>query len=213
MTTLPRRLPLAVLALLVVSSGCLGALTGDEPLSFSASEATIDESALADSGYEHQETRELKLNRTFEVGGQSRQVEVTNWVASYAKSVEIPTVGRQQAAAVAVLSTPEVNVLGQTFNPVGQLSDAELVERVVSQQASVENVEQVGSTEITVLGETAEVTKFSATITVDGQQVDGHVHVGKVTHDGDVVVVAGLYPQLLSDEEGTVLELMEAVEH
>jgi hypothetical protein len=206
-------LPLALLALLVVSSGCLGALVGDEPLSFAASKATVDDAALANTGYEHQETRKLELNRTFEVGGESRQVEVTNWAAVYTKSIEIDGVGEQQAATVAVLSTPEVNVLGRTINPVGEMDNDELVERVISEQGNVRNIEEVGSTTVTILGEETEVTKFSATITVDGQEVDGYVHLGKVTHDGDIVLVAGMYPRQLSGEEETVLELMGAVEH
>ena len=212
MTTLPRRVPLAVLALLVLSSGCLGALVGDEPLAFTASKATIGDDALADSGYEHDETQKLSLNRTVEAGGQSRQVEVTNWAAVYTKSIEIAGI-EQQAAAVAVLSTPEVNVLGQTFNPVGQMDNAELVERVVSQQGQVRDVKEVGTSEITMLGETVEVTKFSATIEMNGQEVDGYVHIGQVTHDGDIVLVAGMYAKQLSGEEETVLELMSAVEH
>ena len=213
MTTLPRRVPLAILALMVLSSGCLGALVGNEPLAFSASEAKIGDDALANSGYEHEETQKLELNRTVEAGGQSRQVEVTNWAALYTKSIEIEGMGEQQAAALAVFSTPEVNVLGQTFNPVGQMDNAELIERVVSQQGSVDDIQEVGTDEITMLGETVEVTKFSATIQMDGQEVDGYVHIGQVTHDGDIVLVAGMYPQQLPDEEETILELMSAVEH
>lgn len=213
MTTLPRRVPLAVLALLVLSSGCLGALVGNEPLAFSASEATIGDDALAGSGYEHDETQKLELNRTVEAGGQSRQVEVTNWAAVYTKSIEIEGIGEQQLAALAVLSTPEVNVLGQTFNPVGQMDNGELIEQVVSQQGSVRDIEEVGTSEITMLGETAEVTKFSATIEIDGQEVDGYVHIGQVTHDGDIVLVAGMYPKELSNEEENIFELMSAVEH
>lgn len=213
MTTLLRRLPLVLLAVLVLSSGCLGVLVGDEPLAFTASKATIDDGALADSGYEHEETKKLELNREVEVGGESRDVEVTNWVAVYTKSVEIEGVGEQQAAAVAVLSTPEVNVLGQTFNPVREMDNAELVERVVSEHTNVRNIEKVGSSTVTILGEETEVTKFSATIEVDGQEVDGYVHLGKVTHDGDIVLITGLYPEELSGEEENVLELMSAVEH
>lgn len=213
MTTLPRRLPLAVLALLVLSSGCLGALVGDEPLAFSASKATIGDDALSGSGYEHQETRKLELNRTVEVGGESRQVEVTNWAAVYTKSIEIEGVGEQQAAAVAVLSTPEVNVLGQTFNPVAKMDNAELVEQVVSRQGSVRDIKKVGSTQVTILGESVEVTKFEGTIVMDGQEIDGYVHIGQVSHDGDIVLVAGMYPKQLDGEEENVLELMGSVEH
>lgn len=213
MTTLRRRLSLILLTALVISSGCMGALVGDEPLSFTSTEATIADDALSGTGYEHDDTQKLEFNRTFEVGGQSRQVEATSWVTTYTKSAKIPGVGEQQAAAVALLSTPEVNVLGQSFNPLSEMSNADLIERVLAGSGAVRNVEKVGSRTVTILGEETEVAKFSATMEVDGMQVDSYVHIGRVTHDGDILLVVGMYPKQLSEEEPTVFELLEAVEH
>lgn len=213
MTTLPCSGPVALVVILLVGAGCLGVLVGDEPFEFSASKATIDDGVVSNAGYEHEETRELSLERTVEVAGESRDVEVTNWASLYTKAVEIEGVGEREVAMVAVLSTPEVDVLGQSFNPVGKMSDEELIEQVLANHGSVRDFESVDERPVDILGERAEVTKFAATLEIDGMDVDGYVHVGQVTHDGDVVVVAATYPKELSGEEERVFELFQAVEH
>lgn len=218
MVTLRRLLPVTALVFLVVTTGCLGVLSSDN-LSFSASKATIETNAVSNAGYAHEETQKLYLNRTVEAGGQKKRVEVTNWAALYTKSASVGGADPQKVAAVAVLSSPEVKVLGQSFNPLAKLSDEELIKEVISRggsmtsQGGVRDVEKVGSTKATILGERTDVTKFSATVEMDGQEIDAYVHVAKVTHDGDVVLVVGVYPKALSNEETNVLSMMQAVQH
>lgn len=201
-----------LLALLLVTSGCIGVLTGQEALEVEAAPATVPEDALSETGYERTDKRELAVNRTFEAGGQSREVVVTNHVAQYGRSIDLAVV-EQRAAVFVLLSTPEVELLGRTFNPVGDMSNRELLERVQSSYGRMEIGASVGSTTVTALGTETTVEKFSGTARIDGTDLDVYVHVTKIEHEGDFVVAIGVYPQQLPSEEERVLTLVRNVRH
>lgn len=114
------------------TAGC-GFILGDEPLEFEADQATVAESTAADAGYEFQGVNDQVLERTFEAADQSRSVTVTNRMAEYEKQVDLGPLGEHRAAIFTALSTPQVSILGKTFNPVANMSTADLAERIQSQ--------------------------------------------------------------------------------
>ncbi|WP_232702101.1 DUF6517 family protein [Halobacterium wangiae] len=199
-------------AALVATSGCLGILSG--PLEFSASEATVGDDALAETGYEEAEVTSSEVTRTFSAAGQSKNVSVTNHVAMYERTVDVLGIGEQRAAVFSTFASPEVSVLGQTFNPIKDYSNRELAELAQQQYDSLSIGDEVGTRTVTVLEESAEVSKFEGTATLQGgPSVDVYVHVTKVKHDGDFVVAVGIYPQQLDDEQAHVDALLAGIEH
>ncbi|WP_410764459.1 DUF6517 family protein [Haloferax sp. DFSO60] len=202
----------AVIAL-VVTSGCLGVLTGDEALSFESEPAATDASVASNAGYSTNGTEELKINRSFTVAGQERQVVASNHLTTYEKKVNLGLFGEAKLGVFSVISTPAVEVAGQTLNPIGDYSNDQLVGLVRSRYQGLNNVEQVSSRNVQMLGETANVTKYSATARVEGEQIDVYVHVTKIRHEDDFIIAIGVYPQQLDGEEENILELMRSVEH
>ncbi|MFC4551597.1 MULTISPECIES: DUF6517 family protein [Halorussus] len=201
-----------VLALLVVTSGCVGFLSG--PVSFSASAATVNDAALEQTGYEHNRTRDLTVTRNFSVAGQSKRVEVTNKLSEYHRSVGVPGVGERRVAAFVTFASPQVDVLGQSFNPLSKYDNRQLAEQFTAQLKSVGNLRKVGEREATMLGKTTTVTKFEATVTtVGGLEFDANVHVTKVKHGDDYVVAIAVHPKRLSGHQSKVDTLIEGVEH
>ncbi|MBB6646490.1 DUF6517 family protein [Halobellus ruber] len=201
-------------ALLLLTSGCIGFLTGSEPLEFSAEPAAASGSTATDAGYEYNGTRELTLNRTFEVGSQERRVIATNRIADYRKSMELGPLGEAEVGVFNVVTTPAVEVAGQTLNPIGSYSNARLVEFVQQQYSGLGDIRRVSERNITVQGTETAVTKFSATATIQGQEVDVFIHVIKYRNGDDFVVAIGVYPQQLEgSEESNVLSMMRALEH
>jgi len=201
-----------LLALLVVTSGCVGFLSG--PVTFAATEATVSEAALDSTGYEHNRTEEMTVNRTFSAAGQSKDVEVTNWISEYHRSVGIEGLAEQRVAVFATFASPKVEVLGQSFNPLDDYDNRELAEQFTAQLQSVGDLREVGSRSITMLGSDTEVTKFETTVTTStGIQFDAYVHVTKVEHGDDIVGAVAVYPQQLPDQQATVNELIRGVEH
>ena len=212
----PNRRGIAVvaIALLMVTSGCIGFLTGSEPLRFSAEPAAVSGSAAADAGYEYNGTRELTVNRSFDVGGQERRVIATNRIADYSKNIELGPLGEAEVGVFNVVTTPAVEVAGQTLNPIGRYSNARLVEFVQQQYSGLGDIERVGERNVTIQGTETTVTKFSATASIEGREIDVFVHVTKYRSGEDFVVAVGVYPQQLEgQEESNILSMLRAVEH
>ena len=200
------------MAVLVLSSGCLGFLSG--PVSFSASKATVSENALEETGYEEARVTSNEVTRTFSVADQSKNVTVTNWVSMYERSVDLPVAGSQRAAVFSAFSTPEVSILGQSFNPVEDYSNRELAELAQKQYGSLSIGESAGTRNVQMLNQSAEVTKFNGQATLaGGETIDVYVHVTKVKHDGDYVVAVAIYPQRLDGEQQKVDALLKGLEH
>lgn len=208
-----RGLAAVAVALLLVTSGCIGFITGDEPLTFSADPAAVESTAAQDAGYELNGTRPLEVNETFEVAGEERQVVATNYLTDYQKSMELGPLGETEVGQFTVVSTPAVEIAGQTLNPIGSYSNAQLVEFVQQQYSGLGDIEQVGEQNITVQGTETTVTKFAATATLQGQEVDVYLHVTKYRDGEDFVVAIGVYPQRLDGEEENVLSMMRSIEH
>ncbi|WP_336021795.1 DUF6517 family protein [Halobellus salinisoli] len=208
-----RALAALAVALLLVTSGCIGFITGDEPLAFSADPAAVESGAAQDAGYELNDTRPLEINETVEVAGQERQIVATNYLTDYKKSMELGPLGETEVGVFTVVSTPAVEIAGRTLNPIGSYSNARLVQFVQEQYSGMSDIEQVGEENITVQGTEATVTKFAATATLQGQEVDVYIHVTKYRDGEDFIVAIGVYPQQLGGEEENVLSMMRSIEH
>lgn len=195
------------------SAGCIGFITGEEALAFEATSATVPRAVLDDTGYAEDEVSSESLTRSFSVAGQSREVEVTNRLARYERTVELGPLGEQELGVFAVLSTPQVRVLDRTFNPVGEMSNRELLERLQARYSGLTVGDRVGSDALRILGEDATVDRFEATATFEAQEVELRVHVTTVAHAEDYVVPIAIYPRRLPGEADRVRRLYEAIEH
>lgn len=212
MTVEPRVGAGVLLALLLVTSGCVGFLTGQEPFEAEAAPATVAGGTLSETGYERTNASELTLNRTVEAGGQSRKVVVTNHVTQYGRSVDLGVVERD-ASVFVLLATPRVELLGRSFNPIGDVSNRRLLGRTLSGYGQIDVGTAVGNTTVTALGTETTVEKFSGTTPIGGAEIDVYIHVARVEHGDDFVVAIGIYPQRLPDEEGRVLSLIRNIRH
>ncbi|MEF8868797.1 MAG: DUF6517 family protein [Haloarculaceae archaeon] len=202
----------AVVALLL-TAGCIGFLTGEEALAFDADPVRVADDARAEAGYEEVRVESMAVNRSFTVAGETRNVSVTNHVAAYQRAVDLGPLGSEPFARFTVLSTPEVEIAGRTLNPVGGLSDRELATRLQSQYDSIENVRFAGNRTVEVLGEGRTVSRFDATTTVAGTEVDLALHVAKFRHGEDFVVAIGVYPARLDGERARVETMLRGIEH
>lgn len=203
-------------------AGCLDRLpfVGDDPIEFEASPASVAESTLQTTGYEEHAIEEVTSERTFEAAGQTQDVIVTNWQSEYDKSVSLGDLGiggDARAAVFTVLATPRVHVLDREFNPVADMTAADLAEMIQDRYDGMSDLEQVGSTEATVVGETTTVGEFEgqADLIEAGTSVEIVLHIAEAVVSGDdLLVCIGAYPRQLRNSEATnVLTLMDGVEH
>ena len=205
-------------------AGCLDSIpfVGNSPLGFAATPASVPPVALDETGYEEREVDEFVITRTFEVADQTQDVEVTNWMSEYDKTLDLGslnTLSDQQveAAVFTALSTPQVEVLGQTFNPVGEMDAVELAEMVQDHYDDMGSLEHVESVEAPVAGTTTTVGEFEteAELLTAGITVDLTLHIAEAVPVGDDYIVAiGGYPTPFSHQEAeNIFTLMDAIEH
>ncbi|WP_121821913.1 DUF6517 family protein [Halostella salina] len=203
-----------VVALLLATSGCIGFVLGNAPAEFTAANATASEDALAETGYGLNESRTVVENRTLDDLG-NRTVRVEGHANLYTKSDEFLD-RRQQVGMFAAVSVPEVQIADRSFNPISNQSNAELVERFQSEippeyrdvELSPAGSKTVGG----VLGQQANVTRFTGTAEFQGREIEVAVYVTKVKQDGDWVVLMGAHPTQRPEEEFNVELLMQSVE-
>jgi hypothetical protein len=207
MTTARRFVGIVLAVSLVATAGCLGALTGDT--SFDATPATLNNDSASSQGYQFAGTETQEMQRQFEVGDRTKNVTASTHITTYEKTVPL-AVGDAKAGVVALVATPQVKVLGQTFNPVGEMSNKELVGLVQDNYKAISiEGEAVAETDAELLGKSTTVSKFEGSASLNGNDVPVFVHVTKVKHDGDFVVAVAIYPQELDGEGETVVALLE----
>jgi hypothetical protein len=223
---LSRRRALAGLgtAALGSTAGCLDAVPflGSEALRFEASVSTVPAAVLEETGYEEQTRRDMVVERTVEAAGQTQDVVVTNRLVEYDRSVDfglldVASSGRFRAALVTALTTPQVDVLGQTFNPVAEMDSAELAGMVQDSYQGMEDIQRVGETTAPVAGGSTTVGEFEAQADFTGAGVTVRLTllIAEAVEAGeDLVVAVGAYPTAMADRQREeVFTMFDGIEH
>ncbi|MFD1570661.1 DUF6517 family protein [Halorubrum laminariae] len=215
-TTRRRALALSGAVGLAGLAGCtaLDVATGGEPAEFTAGTATVADATLSESGYELNEVSDQTTSREVEVAGQTREVRVTNTIAEYDKAVELFG-ERYQAAVFAAVTTPQIEVLGQTLNPIDDLSARERADLILSRYENVGDLERGSEYTTTVLDADAAVVVYTADgeIGGTGASTELELHVGEPISTGDdFVLPLAAYPATFSDGEN-VRRMMNGIEH
>jgi len=197
-------------------AGCsaLDFALGNDSLAFESDAAVVAESTLAESEYSESNRTSDTITRTFEAGGQSREVEVTNQIAEYDRAVSILT-QEFRWALFTVLSTPKVEILGNAFNPVADMSTDELVAMIQGRYDQIDNVSRDSTREVEFLGDSVEVVRYRADgrFTEADLRVDLTLHITEPVAAGeDFVVCFGVHPRRI-DETDAINDLLGGVEH
>ncbi|WP_342707650.1 DUF6517 family protein [Natronorubrum texcoconense] len=201
-----------------VSAGCVSDILNDVT-SFEASPIRVSADAADDAGYEYRGTEERVEEREF--GGEN--VETTNYISQYVRTIDVPFAGLSSevdAGVFALVSTPQVAVAGESFNPVGDMSEAELAEYVQEEYDELEIDSNVGGRAIEAeeLESTLSLETYDGTATLQGETgVDVYVDVAQLSYDEDHLVVIGVYPDdddvPLDDERERVDTMVAGIEH
>jgi len=213
-----RRQLLAATGVLGTASlaGCsaLDFVLGNDSLAFEADAAVVADATLSESSYQESNRTSDTITRTFEAGGQSREVEVTNQLAEYDRAVSI--LGQEfRSALFTVLSTPRVDVLGNAFNPVADMSTDELVALVQRRYDQIDNVSRDTTREVDFFGAPVAVVRYRAEgrFTDADARIDLTLHITNPVPAGeDFVVCFGVHPRRVDDTDA-INQLLGGVEH
>jgi len=194
-------------ALAVSGIAGLAGCSGGGATSFEADAATT---TTGDTGYEKQDDREQTITREF--AGQ--EVEVTNKTTEYHKEVDIALTGSAKLGVFTAFTTPEVSVAGQEFNPIEDWSTEKIVKQLQNRYEGMSDVQKESEGSHEILGSSRTVSKFSAKMTYDGNEVPVFILIAKFNHGSDFVVPMGVFPQKKEDQEGAnVRTLMSNMSH
>lgn len=207
----PKTTVVFALAVVLLLTGCTGTLFSAE-----ASPATIPPAAYEPAGYVHGNTTSVPLGYQVGAAGVSRNITVTSWVSGYSRTVD-----DDEISALLLLSTPNVEVAGESVNPFARMSDSVLLNRALNATSSLtvsDNVSDVGelhrvdAVERTILDTPTTVTTYAGNAEIEGSRVDVLVHIAAVEHGDDIVVAVAIHPESM-DETVRIHRLVETIEH
>ncbi|WP_254524231.1 DUF6517 family protein [Natrinema caseinilyticum] len=216
--TLSRRSLLAggAAGTITLTAGCLGFVLGNESLKFHSDRVAPTDQAITETGYAEQSVTEDVIERSGGVAGVERDFEASFWRSVYTKSVEYMGQEREGAAFAAV-SIPGMEVAGRSLNPLDEMSNKELLERFMDQvqtdQGAIRNVTHEESFELEVLGDARTVDTFIGESELEGETIEIEINVTTFSHEGDMLVLLGLLPKMLTEESANVEVLVESAEH
>lgn len=210
-----RRRALAILASMASTTfaGCFQFARGTGTLELAAQPVHVSDDILDTTGYTLHRAREITLDREFDVQGSTREAVVTNMQAEYTKGIDIEGHGTVAGAVFSVTATPSVSVLGQEFNPLGDLSTVELVERLQRQYATIEDIEHQHNEMVVALGDTTLRQSYTGKAHLGSESIEVAIHVTRpIATSDDLIVTVGIHPRLLTYEDDNVSTLISGLE-
>ncbi|WP_331232818.1 DUF6517 family protein [Natronorarus salvus] len=196
-----RAVGVAAAGTLVSTAGCVGFVTGSDSLRFEADPAEPSEETLSATEYDERRIETRTITESFTVAGVTREVDARNVLAEYERALDAGPLGRARTASFSAFSTPQVDLLWRTFNPIAELDNREVAEQVASGYDDVSIGEEVDRTTLSVLGDEVEVSTYTAEAYVGSELTEVHLHLGTAEATEDFVVVVGIYPRLVDDSE------------
>jgi len=205
MTTRKRYLGGVLLAVLVLTAGC-SALLGGGSIEYIASEATVADGTLSETGYESGETKTFNISETIELGdGNETEVRISSSLQGYTKTYA------NGSGYFLALATPQADGV----NPLGEYDREKLIAEALSRsgEANVtvneDDLQFVGNQSTTVLETETNVSTY--TTTEDGTDV--LVHATRVEHGEDYVIAVGVHPESATEGESDMLAMFGGIEH
>lgn len=198
----------AVVVLVLLTAGCTGLVGGTADLTFTAGPVTVADAAVADSGFVVASDESFAFDESFEVAGEDRSVRVNADMVHLQRNYGMAT-----PAHVVVLSTPDIELLGQQIELADRIGPLSLVDRASESVGELEREQKVRDHEVTVLGGPRTVEVYRGTAAQDGQEAVVLIFTASFTHDGDTIVVVGTTPVAATDDaEAAVLLAIEGIE-
>lgn len=222
-----RRLVLVV-AVVALSAGCLGFLTGSQALEFSANRTVVSDAALEETGYREAGNQTVRNVVRVGVAGQQRQVNLTSYLYTYNRSVDASDLNESQLRALSGDAgsgpTPTPPGGDDVTVPVGNTSSAVSFSvfampnaRVggqsvhpltrLSAEQFVRRFAETGDVSVRFEGnhtvQSMGASRTVSTFRLEGQRngADGLVHVATFESGNDFVLVFAAHPALIDERE------------
>lgn len=212
--TTPSRTTLTAVSLvcILMTTGCLGFILGDNALSIESEPVAVSNSTLSDTDYEQVRGDAITFNTSVSVGDQERTVNATSHVREYSRDANFPATDMAVTRFV-TLSTPKAEVGGESLNPIGDRSNSQLAERLLGSYDGIESPEHVNNRTVTSLDGERTISTYEATAQITQNiQIPVMLHVTSFAHDDDYITVLAVHPKQI-DEQARIDRLLAGLEH
>lgn len=189
-------------------AGC-ASVVDDTEIKFSASGVRLPSRVQQETGYTHYRTYDETVTREFARFGINRTVEVNNVISEYDAALEIFE-RRIQAKVFATLSTPQIAILGQAFNPISDLSAAEIANMIQQRYDQFGRLTDDGFISGEIFGKTTVINRFRAEANIPelGFAIPVYFYINEVVKlDNNFVVGIAAHPEFLGRENMKVRSL------
>lgn len=205
-----------VVCALISLSGCAQFISGEGPLELEADAAYATDEAIEDAEYELVEKQSPSFNETVTAGDLEREVRLTNQLLVYEKDVNHKGIALKSGSTFMVLSTPAVSIGGESVSPITEMDQDEVIQHIASRSntGQLKDIEKVDEYAVVANGDATSVSKYEATATVNGNDVDVYLHLTTIEKGEDAIVAVGVYPALYDSQGHDEMKtLMEGIEH
>lgn len=212
--TTPSRTTLTAVSLvcILMTTGCLGFILGNNALSIESEPVAVSNSTLSDTDYEQIRSDAITFNTSVSVGDQERTVNATSHVREYSRDANLPATDMAVTRFV-TLSTPKAEVGGESLNPIGDRSNSQLAERLLRSYDGIESPEPVNNRTVTSLNGERTISTYKATAQItQNVQIPVMLHVTTFAHNDDYITVLAVHPKQI-DEQARIDQLLAGLEH
>lgn len=190
---------------LVVMAGCAGGLSG-EALVFTASEITVDETAVRQADFSVTTDKEIVFEQEFEVQDQSVAVELNTHMVHLQRSYTGAPLG-----LVMVLATPQIEILGEQIDIADQFDPIDLIGQAQDSVDKIERHQQIDEWSVRILGEEQIGEMYKGTAEQDAESAQVTIFVTTFEYDDDTISGVGIIPEETTDQQD-VLVVFESLQ-
>ncbi len=208
---------LGVVVVTIGLAGCngTGGAETPEPITASASPATVSDHALTTAGYEEDsvEERELTASGRLDIAGDV-QMELRYTIRATTSRAIYRDGDASPPRLFSVMSVPfaKPEQVSATINPLRDRSLSDLANRSQDTYSGISDLRHTENITVSVLGNETTLAKYSATATTANGQTDVYLYVVRFRHEGDILIGIALGPQS-ADDPATIRTLAEAIQH
>lgn len=203
--------------LVIALAGCSGSNGPQtpEPITATASPATLSDDALGTAGYEEAavEERELTASGRLDIAGDV-QMELGYTIHATTTRAIYRNTGTTPPSLFSILSVPlaKPEQVSATIDPLRDRSTIDLATRAQDTYSEIEGLSHTENQTVTVLGNQTTLERYRASARTDGTETDIYLYVVRLHHEGDILIGIGVGP-LTADDPETLRTLVEAIQH
>ena len=205
-----RKIAVVMLIGMIVLSGCLST-------TFSAPQATINESIASENEYKITDQQEISLNRKINISGYVQEFAINSNYTLYQKNIsnEYITNISNSPVLFATLNTPSIKYNGESYSPIANTQQTEPIKSLMTAQFndSVKINEKINTINKTHNNKNYTISEYNATYTIPNADINlkGKMLITIIKLDDSTVIIAGGYPNTYSEQRETMITFIENI--